>query len=383
MKVWKKQTIRWTKNERTVPKGTRGSVKKVIESKRFYGSLKTASGKTKQQPLTEDEPSSLKLLNKLQNDEDKKRLLGITSDDEKQKTDILKAVDEYISFLEGKGNTAEHVTLKRQRLLKLIDGCGFGTVADLESGKVIRTLKKWTVSIQTKNHYTACVKSFSRWLWKNKYLKTDPMIDLEKQNAQTDRRRKRRPFTDGELNKLFEVTHNQPTYQGAGWRLSGPDRVILYRLAVSTGLRAKELCSLQVSDFDFKTNTLTVEASNTKNRKTSSLPLPVSIVEELKTWIGDRAGFLFSPIAAEKRRAGMALKRDIQKAGIETVDENGLVLDFHSLRYTFISNLAKGNVHPAKAQRLARHSDINLTMNVYTQLNIDDLREAVNVLPSF
>ena len=35
-----------------------------------------------------------------------------------------------------------------------------------------------------------------------------------------------------------------------------------------------------------------------------------------------------------------------------------------------------------KAQHLARHSDINLTMGIYTSLNVDDLRDVVSLIPS-
>jgi integrase len=64
------------------------------------------------------------------------------------------------------------------------------------------------------------------------------------------------------------------------------------------------------------------------------------------------------------------------------VNALGRRVDFHSLRYTFITSLALAGVHPAKAQRLVRHSDINLTMGVYTSLNVDDLRDAVSSIPS-
>ncbi len=37
---------------------------------------------------------------------------------------------------------------------------------------------------------------------------------------------------------------------------------------------------------------------------------------------------------------------------------------------------------PQAAQRLARHSDINLTMNTYTQLGVDSQAGAVESLPA-
>jgi integrase len=62
-------------------------------------------------------------------------------------------------------------------------------------------------------------------------------------------------------------------------------------------------------------------------------------------------------------------------------DQNGQVVDFHALRKTFITNLTRSGVAPKTAQLLARHSDINLTMNVYTMLGVQDQVTAVEALP--
>jgi integrase len=57
------------------------------------------------------------------------------------------------------------------------------------------------------------------------------------------------------------------------------------------------------------------------------------------------------------------------------------VVDFHSLRCTFITNLSRSGVMPKTAQMLARHSDINLTMNTYTMIGVLDQAAAVEALP--
>ena len=43
--------------------------------------------------------------------------------------------------------------------------------------------------------------------------------------------------------------------------------------------------------------------------------------------------------------------------------------------------MSLAGVSPKMAQSLARHSDINLTMNVYTMLNVSDQVAAVESLP--
>lgn len=232
------------------------------------------------------------------------------------------------------------------------------------------------------NHFTGAVKSFSRWLVRESQLKSDPLIGLRKMNAAVDRRRVRRAFTDDELKRLLLTTQSsRKTYRGTHWQFTCTDRVMHYRTAANTGLRAKELASLTKDSFDFEAKTLTVEASNTKNRQRAVLPLSEAIIEPVKSFCQKlRTNELFPGRWIAQRMAGKMLARDLKRCGIVQVDSRGRCLDFHSLRYTFVSALARGKVHPAVAQRLARHSSIELTMSVYTDLNVDDLRGGVNAL---
>ncbi|MBQ9147776.1 MAG: tyrosine-type recombinase/integrase [Rikenellaceae bacterium] len=52
----------------------------------------------------------------------------------------------------------------------------------------------------------------------------------------------------------------------------------------------------------------------------------------------------------------------------------------HELRHTYLTNLAQAGVHPSVMQRLAGHSSINVTMKIYTHVQNDDLKEAVDAL---
>src|SRR5438270_8226705 len=53
-----------------------------------------------------------------------------------------------------------------------------------------------------------------------------------------------------------------------------------------------------------------------------------------------------------------------------------------SLRHTFGSLLSKGGVAPRTAQAAMRHSKIDLTMNVYTDPALLDVRGALDTLPN-
>jgi integrase len=54
---------------------------------------------------------------------------------------------------------------------------------------------------------------------------------------------------------------------------------------------------------------------------------------------------------------------------------------FHSLRHTFISNLANAGVHADIRQKLAGHADERVHQN-YTHHEIETLRGAIEKIPS-
>jgi integrase len=73
----------------------------------------------------------------------------------------------------------------------------------------------------------------------------------------------------------------------------------------------------------------------------------------------------------------------IVAAGIVKRDAQGRTVDVYSMRHTFATLLARGGVSPGVAQKFMRHSDIRLTMNTYTHLDLADTAGAVAALPRF
>jgi len=238
------------------------------------------------------------------------------------------------------------------------------------------------ISAQTSNFYLTALKSFCRFMVKDRRATENPVAHLDGLNVATDRRHDRRHLTADELSRLIQTTTTGPIRH----KLDGFSRAILYRVAMETGLRRKELRELSVGSFDFDSPTPSVmlEAGKSKNRKVTVLPVRPQLVEELRRW------FATLPDAPETRlwptltqHTAKMLKADLEAAGIVYVDDAGLFADFHSLRHSFVSMLAAGNVHPKLAQRLARHSDINLTMNRYSHTLLTDEAEALKALPEF
>src|SRR5207248_10508863 len=111
-------------------------------------------------------------------------------------------------------------------------------------------------------------------------------------------------------------------------------------------------------------------------------PLPPDVAAALRGYLEGRpAGEPVWPGSWADDAADM-LRIDLEAAGIPFADAEGRVADFHSLRHSYITLLQRSGVHPKLAQELARHSDIRLTMNVYTHAHLHDLAGAVEGLPS-
>jgi len=388
MNVWKKVTIRWTLNGKNVPPKTPKAKRKTIPSKRFYGTLKAFDGKKRQIPLTEDKATSETLLRRLQGIEDTKRANGADRYSEHRQRCVFELLSCFEEYLISKNNTLAHVSKTIYAIRRLLTTTKAKTLADIEAKRILKTLSDWRsrkekpLSIGASNHYLVAIKSFSRWLWRERIAIDDALNGLRRMNAEADRRRERRALTLEEFNTLTLVTQkSNKFYRGNGWNFSPTDRVMLYTLAVYTGLRSCEIASLSKASFNLEAKTLTLNAAFTKNRKNVTLPLNDELVFGLQAWFKTlKRDVLFPREMIAKRLPGKLLKRDLKRAGIAIVDVNGRCLDFHALRYTFITSLVRGGVHPAKAQRLARHATIALTMNVYTQLDVDDLRASVNAL---
>jgi hypothetical protein len=73
---------------------------------------------------------------------------------------------------------------------------------------------------------------------------------------------------------------------------------------------------------------------------------------------------------------------DCHRAGIPKRDTEGRTVDVHSLRTTFGTYLALSGVTPRVAMELMRHSQIGLTMRVYTDPRLLPLAAAIETTSS-
>ena len=291
---------------------------------------------------------------------------------EHRKRPLTQHLEDYRKVLQDRDRNDNYVQTTAQRIQDVIDGCGFVLISEISSSKVQRflaELRRSGRSTASSNHYLTAMKMFINWMVKDRRTPDNPIAGMSKQNTDTDRRRVRRPLSLDEFDQLLQSAAAGPDIQ----RISGPDRVILYIVACYTGYRRNEIGSVSRRSFNFETSpaTLTVEASYSKRKRRDVIPLRQDFAQLIQDWLKNQDVCDDEPLfrVTGKRTAEM-IRKDLERVGIPYEDEDGRVVDFHALRKTFITNLSRAGVSPKLAQTLARHSDINLTMNTYTSLKI-------------
>jgi integrase len=278
------------------------------------------------------------------------------------KVDLRDLVREFGEMLERLGRAEKHVALTMRRVAKIVGRSR--RAGELTAEKIRRRLDRLQVAPRTRNYYRTALNRFFGWLVSEKHWPENPVTHVETVKV-TDKTRERRALTVEEVDRLLEV--------------SPGDRSLVYHTAVATGLRRGELEKLQWRDLDLDAQTVTVRASIAKSSKAVTLPLEDGVAERLRHYAQGRSLLKRALVFPDGVPSIAMLRHDLAAAGIEYETEMGFA-DFHSLRITFVTTLARANVPLALAQRLARHSTPVLTSNVYSRLELHDAAEAVSRL---
>lgn len=326
---------------------------------------------------------------------EERRQAGLWSEvDDAAAKPITEHLDDFMATIKNRGNAGSHLDHRRRVIESMLEGTRTRRVSDLQGAAVARWLQSLRddggLSVTTTNHYLSACRQFTRWLLADRRAPYDALALLRPGNRETDRRLVRRALSAAEVEALLAATRGAPIAGRGSQRLSnafkdqleerGRTRALVYEMAVRTGLRRREIRTLEWGDLRLGEDpTFTVRAAAAKSRKATTLPLDERVAAQLAALKPDGAlpkarVFPYVPNTT-------TFYADLQRAGIGKGPDDSRV-DFHSLRHTFITGLAQKGVHPKVAQTLARHSTMELTMRFYTDLRLLDLRGALREAPA-
>lgn len=212
---------------------------------------------------------------------------------------------------------------------------------------------------------------------------------------------KREALTKEQMNRFLKFIHDDNVY-------------CKYYEAVyilfHTGLRISEFCGLTLKDIDLEKRTLNVDHQLLRTSegdyivqttKTDAgkrlLPITEDVAQMFQAIIEDRkvpkaekmidgcTGFLYyddkgMPLVAlhwQHRFQHMVGRyNDIYRVQMPKITP-------HICRHTYCSNMAKSGINPKTLQYLMGHSDIAVTMNVYTHFTFDDAEDELKRMEEF
>ena len=171
-----------------------------------------------------------------------------------------------------------------------------------------------------------------------------------------------------------------------------------------TGLRISEFCGLTLSDIDFMNHRINVDHQLQKKGKrgyyieetktdsgTRVLPMSADVEEcfkriienrnppKIEPMVDGRSGFLFfdkdgsivySLHWEHYFKHALDKYNGIYKVQLPTITP-------HVCRHTYCTNMAKSGMNPKALQYLMGHSDISVTLNVYTHVKFEDAKAEI------
>ena len=304
-----------------------------------------------------------------------------------EKTSILEYLDQYHAHLKTRFSSA-HANEAQAKIQKVIRLTKAIYLPEVTQPKLLSALNKLTsdkgLAAQTYNHYVAAVKAFFNFIDSELgALRVNPTKGFKKRNINdASLVHRRRASAPEEADFLVTATKGFAPHPLEA--VSPIDRSFCYRLALQTGLRAKELSCLYPEDFDLTKRTVIIKAAYAKGKRTDELPISESLANTLEPWLKTKkpktklwAGAYHRGQLGKRYKKDMARARKLYIALASTEEEarkrqaddflrwkdsSDLFADFHSQRATYITNLAGLTPNIREVQQLARHQNAMTTM---------------------
>jgi integrase len=280
---------------------------------------------------------------------------------------LSELLEEYLLELQSRGRRPKTISKYRNTLKKLFGRCRWVKIPDVTTRSFCQWRNTCGLTGKTTNDLLAAAMTFFEWLEHQRMLMQNPLKYAERVDTR-GKAQYRRALAEEEVRRLIETAP----------RL----RSIVYLMAVYTGLRRNELNLLKWGDLhlDGTRPIVCAPASITKNKKEARLPLRPEVVDALRS-IRPPDAAPFQWVFHNHVPRVRTFQKDLSRAGIVFVDDSGRRIDFHSLRVTFCTLLAKSGVPLAEAMKLMRHSDPKLTMGLYLDASQLELNSSLSTLP--
>ena len=277
-------------------------------------------------------------------------------------------IEKFLRYLEYEKNASPHTLTNYRGDLEAFQNF----VGEIPLEKIdLLVLRRVLADLKAKNLQKITVarklstfRSFFRFLCREGYLKTNPIISLR-----TPKQEKRLPKVLGlsEVERLLE----EPSGDLQGLR----DRAILETL-YSSGLRVSELTQLDLSHIDFIGGVLKVFGKGKKERLT---PIGEKALRAIQAYLerrGEKRSLRNSQVLFLNKSGGRLSQRSVRRVLDRVIRKTGLAYHIspHTLRHSFATHLLDRGADLRSVQELLGHQHLSTTQ-IYTHVTAERLKK--------
>ncbi len=232
---------------------------------------------------------------------------------------------------------------------------------------------------RTVSCYWETFSLFTRFLHESGVLAEDPLEHVTVLRGTPNKRE--RVLSTEELEVVVGSLRERAACHVPHWGWHHRRDLLLCKVLIATGLRAKEICALRVGDFDPVAGTLAVEGKGGGRFAIRGRRVFVSdplLLGELRTWAN---GLRHSRGALFPSYRGRGEGRSLGVNGLDSRIRSwgqlaGLArpLHAHLFRSTFCSHLIANGADVYSVQQLMGHACVEVTLDVYLSLTEAEVR---------
>ena len=283
---------------------------------------------------------------------------------------LLNHLADFLADLRARKRSESHVKHLETRIKRLFFDCHWEHLRDVSAdGFMLWRTNQKELSQKTIHEYKNAAFSLFAWMERHDRVETNPLRRVGNVERKGYEKVKRRAFTHDEMRRLVAV---------AGLYALG------YLAAVNTGLRRKELASVQWGDvhLDAAVPFILVRSNTTKNRQAGKIYLKSRLAQmltDIKPATVAADELVFAGRIAVMRK----MHEHLKAAEILVYDGQGRKVDFHALRMTYNMNLENVGASLQVRQELMRHSDPRLTAGTYMDGTRLETASLIEKLPDY
>jgi len=277
---------------------------------------------------------------------------------------VERFTEKFLNYIRVEKNYSDH-TLRSYKadlkeLSEFLEGKDPGVITHLDLRRFMAELRQRGSSKRTVVRKLSAIRSFFRFLIREKYLNKDPS-----QSIFTPKIDKRLPEFLGteEIMRLVTSPDTGSTY---GMR----DRAIL-EVLYSTGMRVSELVGMNAADVDLISGTVKVRGKGKKER----LALLGKEAQKAVRYYLDKRGDGNKAVFLNKNRTRLtdrSVRRIVDKyVKVCSIENN---ISPHSIRHSFATHLLNNGADLRSVQELLGHKNLSTTQ-IYTHMGSQRIRQ--------